>query len=203
MKKIIVVLALATAAVAQESRADLAFQGTILFTKGSIATNGDGNYVTRQVDNTGGFLLSYRYHFTRWLAAEGNYGRANDTLGFTTSALQSFGGNVTMHQLTGGAILGLPTGAHSRFSPYVIAEGGAFVFSPGSNGLGAFPVAVRQTKGGFVYGGGADFPLVKHFSLRAEYRGLLYHAPDFGVSALTTGTLAHTAQPSAGLVLRF
>jgi len=39
-----------------------------------------------------------------------------------------------------------------------------------------------QTVGVFSYGGGVDFPVVKHVSLRAEYRGLVYNAPDFGLS---------------------
>jgi hypothetical protein len=47
------------------------------------------------------------------------------------------------------------------------------------------------------------FPLLKHVALRAEYRGLVYSAPDFGLSALNTNTVTHTAQPSAGLVIRF
>ena len=56
---------------------------------------------------------------------------------------------------------------------------------------------------GANYGGGADFPVVNHVSLRAEYRGLVYNAPDFGLSSLNTNTVTHAAQPSAGIVFRF
>ena len=62
---------------------------------------------------------------------------------------------------------------------------------------------VRQAVGVFSYGGGVDYPVVKHVSLRAEYRGLVYIAPDFGISGLNTDKITHTAQPSAGLVFRF
>jgi opacity protein-like surface antigen len=55
----------------------------------------------------------------------------------------------------------------------------------------------------FSYGGGADFPIVKHILLRAEYRGLVYSTPDFGLTQLNTNTTTHTAQPSAGIVFRF
>ena len=63
--------------------------------------------------------------------------------------------------------------------------------------------AERQAVGAFVYGGGVDDPVVKYLSLRAEYRGLVYNTPDFGLSRLNTNQLTHTAQPSAGVVFRF
>jgi hypothetical protein len=50
---------------------------------------------------------------------------------------------------------------------------------------------------------GAAESSVKHVALRAEYRGLVYSAPDFGLTALNTNTVTHTAQPSAGIVFRF
>src|SRR6266853_1849486 len=74
-----------------------------------------------------------------------------------------------------------------------------------TNNGGSVLGAQRQTVGAFVYGGGADFPvpMVSHVALRLEYRGLVYNAPNFGLSNLDTGTVTHTAQPSAGLVFRF
>ena len=85
----------------------------------------------------------------------------------------------------------------------MLAEGGALVFDPTNNLFGSFPGAQRQATGVFAYGGGADVPLVKHVALRAEYRGLVYSAPDFGLATLNTNTVTHTAQPSAGIVFRF
>jgi opacity protein-like surface antigen len=95
----------------------------------------------------------------------------------------------------------LPSPARLRLNPYVLAEGGALVFNPTGNTL--VPGADSQARGAFIYGGGADFLLSKHFSLRAEYRGLVYKAPDFGLSALNSDAVTHTAQPSAGIVFRF
>jgi opacity protein-like surface antigen len=63
--------------------------------------------------------------------------------------------------------------------------------------------AQRQTVGAFSYGAGADFPVVRHISLRLEYRGLVYNAPNFGLKSLDANTVTHAAQPSAGLVFRF
>jgi opacity protein-like surface antigen len=85
----------------------------------------------------------------------------------------------------------------------VLAEGGALILDPTGNLFGTVPGAQRQATGVFAYRGGADFPLVKHIALRAEYRGLVYNAPDFGLTPLNTKTITHTAQPSAGIALRF
>ena len=97
----------------------------------------------------------------------------------------------------------VPAPARFRISPYVLAEGGALVFDPTGNPFGTVPGAQRQATGVFAYGGGADFPILRHVSLRAEYRGLVYSTPDFGLTALNTNTVTHTAQPSAGIVFRF
>lgn len=184
-------------AFAQESRSEIGLQGTGFFTKDST-----GQSTTQRSTNTGGFLVSYRYHINRWLAAEAAYGYDRNTQQFLAPAgfsrVQS-----NVHQATGGLVFSLPMPARYRISPYVLAEGGALVFDPTGNGFGTPPGAQRQATGVFVYGGGADFPIVKHISLRAEYRGLVYSTPDFGLSALNTNTVTHTAQPSAGIVFRF
>jgi opacity protein-like surface antigen len=192
-----VALFLVAGAVAQESRSEISLQGTGFFTKDS-----SGQGTTQRATNTGGFLVGYRYNLTRWLAAEADYGYdRNSQHYFGSSGFSRIQANV--HQATGGLVVRIPTSHRFRFSPYVLAEGGALVFDPTGNSFGTVPGAQRQTTGVFVYGGGADFPLLKHVGLRAEYRGLVYSAPDFGLAALNTNTITHTAQPSAGLVFRF
>jgi len=191
------VILITLGATAQESRSEISLQGTGFFTKD---TSGQGT--TQRTTNTGGFLIGYRYHLNRWLSAEAVYGYDRDTqryFGSTgSSRIQS-----NIHQATGGFVVNLPTPARLRISPYVLAEGGALVFDPTGNGFGAVPGVQRQTVGVFAYGGGADFPIMKHVALRAEYRGLVYNSPDFGVASLNTNTTTHTAQPSAGIVLHF
>lgn len=190
-------LLLAVSASAQELRSDISLQGTGFFTKD---TTGQGT--TQKSTHTGGFLVSYRYHFNRWLAAEAAYGYDRNTQQFFEPAgLSRVQSNV--HQATGGFVFSLPMPARYRISPYFLAEGGALVFDPTGNAFGTIAGAQRQTTGVFVYGAGADFPVVKHVSLRAEYRGLVYDAPDFGLRAIDTNTVTHTAQPSAGIVFRF
>jgi opacity protein-like surface antigen len=192
-----IALLLAGSAMAQESRSEISLQGTGFFTKD---TAGDG---TRQRStNTGGFLVGYRYDLNRWLAAEAVYGYdRNSQHYFGAGGSSRVQANV--HQATGGFVVRIPTSPKFRFSPYVLAEGGALVFDPTNNALGTVAGAQRQATGVFAYGGGADFPILKHIALRAEYRGLVYSAPDFGMSSLNTNTVTHTAQPSAGIVYRF
>jgi len=201
MRRIFVMIAavfiLAAGAVAQEGRSEISLQGTGVFTKDST---GQGN--TQRATQTGGFLVGYRYHFNRWLAAEAVYGYNRNSQHFL--APEGFSRvQANAHQATGGFVVNLPVSARFRFSPYVLAEGGALVFDPTGNAFGSIAGAEKQATGVFVYGGGADFPIVKHISLRAEYRGLVYNAPDFGLKNVGSNATTHTAQPSAGIVFRF
>ena len=193
----VAVLLLSVGAIAQEARSEISVQGTDLFTKDAT-----GRGTTQRATQNGGFLVGYRYHFNRWLAAEGVYGYGRNTQEFLAPAgLSRIQADV--HQATGGFVLTLPSPARFRISPYVLAEGGALTFNPTGNPFGSVAGAQRQSVGTFVYGGGADFPIVKHVSLRAEYRGYVYNAPDFGFSSLNTDKVTHAAQPSAGIVFRF
>ncbi len=193
----VVVLLLSVGSTAQEARSEVSLQGTGLFTKDTTVRDS-----TQRGTENGGFLVGYRYHFNRWLAAEGVYGYGRNTQQyFAPSGLSRIQADI--HQATGGLVVTLPSPARFRISPYVLAEGGALIFNPTGNPFGSVAGAQRQSVGVFVYGGGADFPVVKHVSLRAEYRGLVYNAPDFGLNDLNANRVTHAAQPSAGIVFRF
>lgn len=189
------ILALASmAAVAQENRSEISIQGTGLFTKD---TNGNG--IQQHASDTGGFLLGYRYNINRWLAAEANYGYDRNTqfyFGGTSARVQA-----DIHQITGAAVVKLPT--FLRLQPYALAGAGALVFDPTGNFGGSFAGATLETKPTFVYGVGAQYAFTRHFSLRAEYRGLVYKAPSFNLAGLNTDSWTQIAQPSAGIVFRF
>ncbi len=77
------------------------------------------------------------------------------------------------------------------------------MFDPTGNAGGSFAGATWEAKGAFVYGAGADYAFTKHLFLRAEYRGYVYKAPDFNLASFNTNAWTHTAQPSAGIVIRF
>jgi opacity protein-like surface antigen len=202
MRRIVLIIATVVSlfvvgAAAQEVRSEISLQGTGFFTKDST-----GQSTTQRGTETGGFLVGYRYHFNHWLAAETVYGYdRNSQEYFGSAGLSRVQANV--HQATGGFVVSLPTSAKWRLSPYLLAEGGALVFDPTGNAFGTVAGAQRQAVGVFSYGGGVDYVLMKHLSLRAEYRGLVYNAPDFGLASHNVDKVTHTAQPSAGVVFRF
>jgi opacity protein-like surface antigen len=191
------ILLLTVAAPAQESRSEISLQGTGFFAKDST-----GNGIMQRTTDSGGFLVGYRYHINRWLSAEGVYGYDRNSQKYSVSSgayrIQS-----NIHQATGGLVANLPFLARSKFNPYVLAEGGAMVFAPIGNPFATLAGSQTQARGVFVYGAGVNYPILKHISLRLEYRGLVYHAPDFGLSGLQTNSITHTAQPSMGIVFRF
>ena len=190
------VILLTLGATAQESRSEVSLQGTGFFTRD---TNGQG--ISRTTTNTGGFLVGYRYHINRWLAADANYGYDRDTQRyFSTGGLSRVQSDV--HTATAAAVISLPFRI-SRLNPYVLGGGGSLVFHPTGNAGGSVSGAGTQAKGAFLYGGGVNYALTRHWSVRAEYRGYVYKDADFGVKTLSTDSWTHTAQPSAGIVFRF
>jgi opacity protein-like surface antigen len=190
----------ASTVVAQESKSggrnEVSVQGMGFFTKDS-----QGNGLTQHSTDTGGFLLSYRYHFNRWLAADASYGYARNTQQNLTSA-GTFDVQAKVHQATGALVVNAPV-SFFKLKPYVLAGAGALVFNPTGNFGQSVAGASDQAKAAFVYGGGVDYKLISHVSLRLEYRGFVYSRPDFGLVALHSGSTTHTAQPSAGVVLHF
>ena len=190
------VILLTLGATAQESRSEVSLQGTGFFTQD---TNGRGT--SRSTTNTGGFLLGYRYHFNRWLSGEANYGYdRNSQKYFSTGGLSRVQSDV--HTVTAAAVVNLPFRI-SRLNPYILGGGGSLVFHPTGNAGGFVSGADTQAKGAFLYGGGVNYDLTRHWSLRAEYRGYVYKDADFGVKNLNTDNWTHTAQPSAVIVFRF
>jgi len=188
------VLLVSMNAVAQEMKSEISVQGTGFFSK-----DNDGNGVRNQATESGGFLVGYRYDINRWIAAEGAYGYSRNTQVYSGLTPVSVQANV--QQITGAAVLKLP-GFH-RVLPFVLGGGGTLIFDPTNNAGGTVLGAPVQARGAFLYGGGADYVFSKHLSLRAEYRGFVYEAPDFNVVSLNTGSWTHVAQPSAGFVFRF
>ena len=87
-----------------------------------------------------------------------------------------------------------------REAPSVLGRTGALTFDPTNNAVSG---ARNQSKPAFVYGGGVDYDFSRHISLRMEYRGLVYGRPDYDLSSLHSDAIAHTAEPSLGIGIRF
>jgi opacity protein-like surface antigen len=79
---------------------------------------------------------------------------------------------------------------------------GGVVFDPLS-GSSFLPIApATQARAAFVYSAGADITITSHLSFRAQYRGLVYKAPDFG-TGIGSDSAMNMSEPAGGLVWRF
>jgi len=189
-----IIFMVSAAGFAQDTRSEVSIQGTGFFTK-----NSEGKGIHNDPTNSGGILVGYRYQVYRWISAEANYGYARSTQEFSGSTSARVQSNV--HQATAAGVAKLPQVL--KLQPFALAGGGALVFDPTLNRGGSYAGASRQTRGAFLYGAGADYPVTRYLAVRAEYRGFVYKAPSFGLDTLNTNSWTHSAQPSAGIVLKF
>jgi opacity protein-like surface antigen len=177
-------------------RNELSVQGTGFFTADS-----EENGIRQHTSNSGGLLVSYRFHINRWFAADASYGYSRNSHNYITSDF-AYSTQSNIHQTTGALVITSPR-KFAGFRPFALAGVGALTFDPTQN-VGVPELRFdSQTKAAFIYGGGADIDITRHFALRVEYRGLIYQRPDFVVPSLNAGATTHTAQPSAGFVIRF
>jgi outer membrane immunogenic protein len=180
---------------AQELRHEVTVEGSGFFQKQTTAGG-----ITNEATNSGGVMAGYRFNLKNWLAVEGDYDYFRNHQTFSASSGTTFT-PMNVHAATGVAVVKLPSfkmPALKIVSPFVLAGGGAMFFDPRGGS-----VNTEQTRGTFVYGGGVDVPLSKHFLVRAQYRGFVYKTPDFEMTSLKLDKYTHSAVPSAGLVFTF
>ena len=180
---------------AQEVRHEVILQGSGFFQKQTTAGG-----ITNESTNSGGVMAGYRFNLKNWLAVEADYDyfRNHETFSGNTGTTYI---PINVHSATGVGIVKLPTfkaPAVKIVSPFVLAGGGAMFFDPRGGST-----SNQQTRGAFVYGGGFDVPMSKHFLLRAQYRGFVYKTPDFELTSLKVDKYTHAAVPSVGLVFAF
>jgi opacity protein-like surface antigen len=179
-----------------EQNGEISLQGMAFFTKSASNVNGTSYSATQ----SGGVLGTYRYHFGPNVSAEFAYGFARNTQKYLLSS-EAFRIQSQVHQVTLAMVVNV---AHpKKFTPYFLVGGGIVLFVPSGNQLNNISGAQTQGKGAFVYGGGINYPLQRNFSLRLEYRGLLYGPPNFGFGGLSTNSVTHSAEPSIGVSYRF
>src|SRR5437868_13609498 len=134
-----VLLATLPAMAQEERRQEIGIQGTGFFTR-----NSTGNGIFQHSTDTGGFVVSYRYHFNNWLAADASYGYIRNTQqNFISSSVLNVQADV--HQATGALLVTLPYGI-LKLHPYVLAGTGALVFDPTGNRGGFVPGATTQAR---------------------------------------------------------
>ena len=196
---ITVFVVFSTTAMAQvEQHSQVSIQGTGLVTKDSTS---DSSPLSQHTTKSGGFLVGYSYQFNSWAGVEGNYGYTQNTLNTTGSFGQS-SIRSDFHEITGAFVAHIPVKV-ARIRPYALAGAGALIFNPTDDARRINAGINRQAKATFVYGGGVNFDIVRNFGVRAEYRGLVYKAPDFKFDNLNLDKVTHLAQPSVGFFFRF
>ncbi len=186
---VIVATLISTSAFAQEEatyKNDVAVQAFGSFVKGTTQ-----NGVEQSASNSGGVLASYRFFFNRNNGVELNYGYSLNTQSYSGQGVASYS-----HEGSAAYVFRLP---QRHWSPFVLAGAGGLAFDPNN-----FAGASAQGRAAFVYGAGADFKLSQRVFVRAEYRGLVYNSPTFGLSGLNgLDRVAHRAEPSIGFGYSF
>jgi opacity protein-like surface antigen len=179
-----------------EQASQISVQGT-----GMVVKDTDSGTMSQHTTKSGGLLVGYSYQFAKWAGVEGNYGYTQNT----TNTYGNFGQSsirTDFHEVTGSFVAHIPVEAR-HLRPYALAGGGAVIFRPTDDAKRTHSGIDQQTKPAFVYGGGVNFDIVRQFGIRAEYRGLVYETPDFGVTSLNLDKFTHLAQPSAGVYFHF
>jgi len=162
---------------------------------GSFLKTTTDNGVEQSATNSGGVLASYRFFFNNYNGVEVNYGYSLNNQNFTYPG-GSTGVQAYSNEVSAAYVVRRPM---RYWTPFLLAGTGGLVFDPKNT-----PGVDSQARAEFIYGGGADFRLSNHIYVRAEYRGLLYTSPDFGLPALAgSGRITHRAEPSIGFGYRF
>jgi len=162
---------------------------------GSFVKSTTQNGIEQSTSNSAGVLANYRYFFNRYNGVEANYAFTSDTqnygAGGSLAAIDS-----RFHELSAAYVLRLPG---KWITPFALAGSGGLMFDPKN-----FTGANTQARAAFVYGAGADINMSKRLFMRAEYRGLVYNSPTFGIPGLAgTDRITHKAEPTVGFGFRF
>lgn len=194
-------LALSVAAGAQGlQHSEISLQVSGLLNPSSNGTTPSTHLAT----NSAGLLLGYRLHITSWEGVEFEYGYTRNGQRYIVPSTApgtpatNFGITTNMQELVGNEVITTPR-ILGIFQPFLLAGGGALIFSP--RGTSTLALS-RQTRGALNAGAGLDFH-VGHMGARAEFQELWFKIPDFGNPALATSKWTHVSQPSVGLILTF
>jgi outer membrane immunogenic protein len=197
MKKMMLLGALVLSSVAghaQESRQDISISGFGLF-----APQVNGNSVKMNTSSTYGFLASYRYMLTPRSALEVNYSFAQNQQSYVTSFLT---GSIHQRQqeVSGAYVYNLN---FKSFSPFVEAGVGGLIFTPLRDYQTTSFDTKQNTNIGALFGGGVAYELSPSFDIRAQYRGFIVKAPNFGLDNFKTNRYEVISMPALGIAYHF
>jgi len=186
----------AAAGYAQESRQDVSFSGTGIF---SPTIHGAAN-VKQSATGALGLLLSYRYMVTPRSALELNYSFAQNSEKYATSFEPYARIHSRMQEATGAYVYSLN---FKRFSPFAEVGVGMLIFTPVlDNGTNLLDTKSTKNVTG-LFGAGVAYELSPSFDIRAEYRGYLTKTPSFGESNFQTNRYEAISAPAIGVAYHF
>jgi outer membrane immunogenic protein len=203
MKNWILVLAclpmVAAVAHAQESRQDASVSYSGLFTPEVV---GNAVHQTATVGDLG-VLGSYRYQLTPHGAAEANYGYQRYINKFLSNAgptrahtqLQEFSAEYVYSAFS----------YHNIF-PFIEGGIGGYFFGIINDNKTSYQGPLKSSvEIGIPYGGGFAYEISPSFDFRAEYRGIIVKAPDFGApeNFTKTGRYENLFNPVVGVAYHF
>jgi outer membrane immunogenic protein len=200
MKKMMLVGALlmlgSAVGYAQESRQDVSISG---FAPLAPEVRGNGvNPMSTTI--TTGILTSYRYMVTPRSALELNYGFAQNSIKYLTSSIKNGEVHAREQEITGAYVYTLN---FKRYNPFAEIGVGGMIFTPildnGTHQLDA----KQNTNIGGLFGGGVAYELSPSFDIRAEYRGFLLKAPDFGKTEFKSNRYYVMSMPTIGIAYHF
>ncbi len=180
---------------AQESRQDVSLSATEVV---APQVNGLGVFPMRSTLVTGA-LASYRYMLTPRSALELNYAWGQNTIYYNNS---SYSGHVHSRQeeISGAYVY---SRTYGRFNPFAEGGVGGIIFTPIiDNGTSDIDVKQNTNIGG-LFGAGLAYEISPSFDIRAEYRGFILKAPDFGVASFKTNRYYVMSTPSIGIAYHF
>ena len=167
---------------------------------GLIPHDSSGNGITDHSNKAGEFTASYSYQLAKWAAVAVEGGRSRYTQNFSGSiAPTSVQANVRNLAIDYVMTVPLPS---KRVHPYGVVGTGMLRFKPTANASNPAG-ASQRTRAEGIFGVGSDFDITKNFGVRADYRLVRFKAPDFFLSSLNVGTLAHFTEPSIGIYFKF
>ncbi len=205
---------LATASFAQESRQDASVSGTLVFPpyvtgqavyqSGCLSPSIAKISSASQLPDNGtcfgpGVLASYRYMVTPRSALEVNYQWAQYHTTFNTSS--SFANiHTRMQEISAAYVFNF---TFRKWNPFVEAGVGGFLFSGLDDTSTTNFNPKRTTDIGALYGGGIAYELSPSFDIRAEYRGIIVKAPNFGFTNFETKRYYNISDPVVGIAYHF
>ena len=196
----ILVTAISTAAAQDVAHFDASVAWAAAFSKTSTSYSGG---VVLKPTTSGAVLGTFRYHFNRMHGLEVNIARTANSQKYFIGP-DNFRVNSDVAEYSGAYVFSPFRTA--KLEPFLLGGAGALRFIPGNTYIDGFQSAfgaTKQTSLAFLYGGGIDHRLWRALSLRLQYRGFIYKAPNFHVQTLVTGAKGHMAEPSVGIAFKF